>query len=132
MKKTSKKLVALVLASLMCATAVPTFAGNREFSFSLKTTSSSQGTSATKDDSDTIAYLKASSMSKDVSTNFRVRHSNGNEATYMITLLNASNLTHQLNYKSYLDAKEGATYYIWANLNQAQSSYISISGTWCP
>ena len=119
MKKTHKKLVALALASLMCATAVPTFAGNKAFGFSLKTTTSVQGTSATKDDNDTNAYLKVTSMTKAVSTNFRVRTSSGGEATYMQTVSSSSSsLTHKLKYKG--AGTVGASYYLWANLNEAQ------------
>lgn len=130
MKKTRKKIAALVLASLMCVTAVPTFAGNKSYSFSLKTTTSTKGSSATKDDNDVLAYLKVSNMSKSVSTNFRVRTSSGSEATYLQTVSGPSSSTYSLKYKGATSV--GASYYIWANLDEAQSSTVTISGTWCP
>ncbi len=130
MKKTSKKLGALVLASLICITAVPTFAGNTSYSFSLKTTTSAKGSSARKDDSEKYAYLTVSNMSQSVSTNFRVRTSSDSEATYMQTVSGPSSQTHSLQYK--FVPTVGAYYYIWANLSSAQSSTVTISGIWCP
>ena len=132
MKKTSKKLVPLTLAFLICTSAaVPAFAANTAYSFSLKTTKSSIGSGAVKDDDERTAYLKVSKMSKNVTTNFRVRMDNDVEATYMQTVSKPSSSTYSLNYKPGR-AGEGETYYIWANLDQKQTSYVSISGNWCP
>ncbi len=132
MKKNSKKLVPLALALLISSSAaVPAFAGNTSYSFSLKTTNSSIGSGATKDDSERTAYLKVSSMSKNVTTNFRVRSSSDSEVTFMQTVSKPSSSTYSLDYKPG-KITVGDTYYIWANLQEKQSSYVSISGTWCP
>lgn len=132
MKKNSKKLVPLALALLISSSAaVPAFAGNTSFSFSLKTTKSSIGSGATKDDKERTAYLKVSNMSTNVTTNFRVRSDNDVEATYMQTVSQPSSSTYSLDYKPG-KITVGDTYYIWANLQKKNSSYVSISGTWCP
>ena len=132
MKKNSKKLVPMALALLMCITsAVPTFAGNKAYAFSLKTTQSSKGSGATKDDRERTAYLKVSKMSKNVTTNFRVRHSNNAESTYMQTVSKPSSSTYSLQYKPG-KIEVGKTYYIWANLDKSQTSNVTISGNWCP
>lgn len=132
MKKIHKKLGALVLASLMCVPSMPIFAANQSYSFSLKTTSSVRGTSATKDDDDLKAYLKVSKMSENVATNFRVRNSSDGEATYMQTVSAPSSDTYHLQYRGGHNYLKGKKYYLWANLVDKQSSTVTISGTWCP
>lgn len=132
MKNYRKRLVPLALALLMCTTsAVPAFAANKDYSFSLKTTKSVRGSGATKDDNEGTAYLKVTSMSKNVTTNFRVRSANDVEATYMQTVSKPSSLTYSMDYKPGR-GPQGEKYYLWANLDQAQTSEVTISGTWCP
>lgn len=132
MKNYKKKFVPLALALLMCSTsAVPVFAGNKAYSFSLKTTTSTKGSGATKDDNERTAYLKVEKMSKNVKTHFRVKSSNGVEATYVQTVSQPSSSVHYMNYKSGR-GPQGETYYLWASLDQAQPSTVTIDGTWCP
>ncbi|MGM9917006.1 hypothetical protein [Anaerotignum sp.] len=132
MKNNRKRLVPLALALLMCTTsAVPAFAANKEYSFSLKTTKSVKGSGATKDDDERTAYLKVTKMSENVTTNFRVRAENGAESTYVQTVSKPSSLVYYLDYKPG-KREAGQKYYLWANLDQAQTSEVTISGTWCP
>ncbi len=87
MKKTIKKFSFINTCIFICTSAaVPTFVGNTSYSFSLKTTKSSVGSGAEKDDDERTAYLKVSKMSKYVTTNFRVRMDNDVEATSMQTI----------------------------------------------
>lgn len=131
--KNKKRIISLALALVMSCTsmAVPAFAGNKDYSFSLKTTKSVKGSGATKDDDERTAYLKVTDMSKNVTTNFRVRNANDVEATYMQTVSKPSSLTYYMEYKR---AKwpVGEKYYLWANLDQKQTTAVTIEGTWCP
>lgn len=131
--KNKKRIISLALALVMSCTsmAVPAFAGNKDYSFSLKTTKSVKGSGATKDDNERTAYLKVTDMSKNVTTNFRVRSDNGVEATYMQTVSQPSSLTYNMNYKPGR-GPQGEKYYLWANLDQKQTTAVTIEGTWCP
>ena len=132
MKNNKKRIVPLALVLVMSTSlAVPAFAANKEYSFSLKTTASVKGSGATKDDDERKAYLKVTDMSKNVTTNFRVKSSNGVDATYVQTVSKPSSLNHYMDYKPGR-GPQGEKYYLWANLDQAQTTAVTIEGTWCP
>lgn len=140
-----RKKIGIVLASVSLCTlmfSVTAFAGNKDFSFTFKGTSSyaSNLGGATKDDNDNYAYVttKAEWMNGVYSNmyalnarvNTRVRTNDAQHATFLLPL-DYGYTRYSVQYQSG-KAVAGARYLLYGNVDYADRYPVYLNGTWCP
>ncbi len=133
MKKSFKRKIATIMASLslLSALSVPVSADNKNFSFNLSTGQSSvTSTYSTKDDNEPQAYVnvKGGNVSKSNYVYFRVYSSKNSSTKYAVSSNAKSTGKGKVNPKYTVTRKAGSKSYLRIN---ASLYNVKVNGTWC-